>query len=146
MKLKNMPKEELELLSYTDLTNLLLKEKGKSMNTPTIFKEICNLLGFSDEQYMEKIGDYYTSLTIDKRFILLDNHEWDLRERHAVKLDLDEEDEDENELNEEEDSEEEEEIEDDIETPLDDEELDDMDDDMDDLSIVDEDEEEEENL
>ena len=29
MKLKNMPKEELELMSYTDLTEKLLKENKK---------------------------------------------------------------------------------------------------------------------
>ena len=40
MKLKQMSKEELELLSYTDLTYMILKENKKSMNTPTIFKKI----------------------------------------------------------------------------------------------------------
>ena len=53
MKLKQMSKEELELLSYTDLTYMILKENKKSMNTPTIFKKICDLLGYSDEEYPE---------------------------------------------------------------------------------------------
>ena len=44
MLLKNMSKEELELLSYNDLTNLILTENKKSMNTPTVFKKICDLL------------------------------------------------------------------------------------------------------
>ena len=59
MKLKDMPKAELEILSYTDLTYMLLKENKKPMNTPSIFKEICNLLGYTDEEYSNKIGDYY---------------------------------------------------------------------------------------
>ncbi len=101
MKLKKMPKEELELLSYTDLTYMILKENKKSMNTPTIFKKICDLLGYSDEEYSAKIGDYYTSLTIDKRFVLLDNAEWDLRDHHSIEIVIDDE-EDESEMVEEE--------------------------------------------
>ena len=41
MKLKDMPIEELEILSYTDLAYMLLKETKKKMNTPQIFKTIC---------------------------------------------------------------------------------------------------------
>ena len=83
MKLKNMPKEELELMSYTDLTEKLLKENKKTMNTPTIFRKICDLLGYSDDEYTSKIGDYYTMLSTDKRFILLEDGKWDLRTRHT---------------------------------------------------------------
>ncbi len=141
MNLKNIPIEELEMLSYTDLTYLLLKESKTSMNTPSIFKEICNLLGYSDEEYSAKIGDYYTSLTIDKRFVLLENNEWDIRDRHSVELVMDEEDESEETEEEEEIEEEEETEEEDIDEVIDD----DIDDeDMDDLSIVSDDEEEEE--
>lgn len=142
MLLKDMSKEELELLSYTDLTNLILSENKKSMNTPTIFKKICDLLELSEEEYMDKIGDYYTSLTIDKRFVLLENHEWDLRERHAIELVIDEEDEEEDE---EISSEEDEEIEEDVddEEISSEDELDD-DDDLDDLTVIDDEEDEEE--
>ena len=86
MNLKDMKKEELELLSFTDLTEMILKESKKSMNTPSIFKKICSLLELSDEDYQSKIGDYYTSLTTDKRFIHLDNAEWDLKDRHKVEI------------------------------------------------------------
>ena len=98
-----MSKEELELLSYTDLTYMILKENKKSMNTPTIFKKICDLLGYSDEEYSAKIGDYYTSLTIDKRFVLLDNAEWDLRDHHSIEIVIDDEEDDESDMVEEED-------------------------------------------
>lgn len=141
MNLKNMTKEELELLSYTDLTYMLLKETNKPLNTPAIFKEICNMLGLTDEEYSSKIGDFYTSLTTDKRFLLLDSAEWDLREKHSVQLLIDEDEEEDIEENEEEieeDSSDEEDID------LSDNTLDDVDDDIDDLSIVDEDDEENE--
>lgn len=141
MNLKNMTKEELELLSYTDLTYMLLKEENKPLNTPTIFKKICNMLGLTDEEYSSKIGDFYTSLTTDKRFLLLDSAEWDLREKHSVQLLIDEDEEEDIEENEEEieeDSSDEEDID------LSDDNLDDVDNDIDDLSIVDEDDEENE--
>ena len=96
MKLKDMSKQELEVLSYTDLTEMLLKENKKAMNTPSIFKKICELLELGEQDYTNQIGDYYTSLTTDKRFILLDTAEWDLKDKHKVEIDLstdDEEDE-----------------------------------------------------
>lgn len=146
MKINEMTKAELELLSNCDITALLLKENKKPMNTPTIFKKICELLGYSDEEYTNKIGEFYTSLTTDKRFILLDTAEWDLRDNHAVKISIDDEDEEETDFEEEIDEDEEEteeveeEIEEDIEEPIDDENLDidDEDEDLEDLSIVDE--------
>ena len=95
MKLKNISPEELELMSYTDSTYMMLKESKKAMNTPTLFKEICNMLDLSESTFEDKIGDYYTSLTMDKRFVMLDNNEWDIRDNHSVEIVMDDEDEDE---------------------------------------------------
>lgn len=145
MKLKNMPKEELELMSYTDLTEKLLKENKKTMNTPTIFRKICDLLGYSDDEYTSKIGDYYTSLTIDKRFVLLDNNEWDLRDHHSINLSLEDDDDDDEILDEEEIEEEpESEEEDNIDEINTDEELDvNEENDIDELNIISDDDEDE---
>ena len=112
MKIKDMKKEELELT-------------------------ICDLLGLSEDEYTNKIGEFYTSMTTDKRFILLDTAEWDLRDNHAVKITIDDDD-DEEETDEEEIEEEIDEEVEDVEEPIDDEELDvdDDDDDLEDLSIV----------
>ena len=141
MKIKDMQVEELELMSLTDLTYMILKENKKSMNTLTLFKEICGLLEYSDEEYASKIGDYYTSLNIDKRFVLLENNEWDIRDNHSVEIVLDEE-EDEEETEEEV---EEEIIEEDEEENIDENyEDDDLEDELEDLSIITEEDEEEE--
>ena len=146
MKLKDMKLEELELMSYTDMTYMILKENKKTINTPDIFKEICNLLDYSEDEYVSKIGDYYTSLTMDKRFILLENNEWDIRDNHSIEIVLDEEDEEEVETSDEEDIEDE--FEDSMDDDLDD--VDSIDDDLDtsdidDLAIVTDDELEEDN-
>jgi len=139
MKLNEMTKEELKTLSYTDLTDKLLKETKKAMTTPALFKEICNLLEYTESEYEAKIGDYYTELTLDKRFVLLDSHEWDLREHHAIKIEVEEEEE---ETVEEEIEEEIDEQDENIDEDIDDD-LDDSNDDLDDMSIVDDDEDEE---
>ena len=139
MKLNKMNKEELETMSYSDLTEVILKEEKKSLNTPTIFKKICKLLELSDEEYTNQIGDFYTSLTTDKRFILVDNACWDLRDKHKVEIVLDEDDEeDDEEIIEEAEEQPEEESEDEDDSI--DEEIADDDDDLEDLTILDEDE------
>jgi len=146
MKLGKMPKEELELYSYNDLTKMILEEEGKTLNTPTIFRKICDLLDLSEDEYTDKIGDYYTSLTTDKDFVLLDDGNWDLRDRQPVSAILTEDDDDvyeEDDLEDIEEADEEmEEIVDDPDEDLDDDvDLDDLDDeDEDDLTIIDEEE------
>ena len=144
MKLKDMEKEELESLSYTDLTEMILVENKKSMNTASIFKTICKLLELSEEEYSNKIGDYYTSLTTDKRFILLDNAEWDLKDKHKVEIVLDDEEDEEEAFDEEfdESDDPEEDISESVEITDDEVDLDD--DDMEDLTIVEDDEIDEE--
>lgn len=145
MKLKDMKKEELEVLSYADLTEMILKENKKAMNTPSIFKKICDLLELGEEEYTNQIGDYYTSLTTDKRFILLDSAEWDLKDKHKVEIVM-EDDEDEDAIFEEE-SDEDEDLDDetveDESIEITDDEID-LDDGMEELSIVTDDEIEEE--
>lgn len=140
MSIKNMTKEDLELLSNKDITNLLLEEKGKQ-TTPDLFKKIIKLLELPESTFDQKIGDYYTSLTTDKRFILLEDGTWDLRSRHTsdkiIKVDEDE-DEDIEEIEEEVD--EEEEIDDFDSIDSDDDDIDSGDDDLKDLVVLDEDE------
>ena len=93
MKLTEMTKDELNLLTYVEIACRYLKENKVTLKTPDLFRKVCDLLGFNDSQYAAKIGGFYTSLTMDKRFIVLDNNEWDLREKHPVDIVLDDEDE-----------------------------------------------------
>ncbi len=139
MSLKKLKKEDLELLSNKDITNLILEEQGPK-NTADLFKEIIKLLELPSSVFDQKIGDYYTLLTTDKRFILLENGIWDLRSRHTSdKLIKIAEEEEEEEIEE---TKEEEEIEevnnyDSIDT---DDDIDDSNEDLKDLVVLDEDE------
>ena len=89
--LSKMSKENLEMLSYAKIAELYLKENKKPMNTADLFKEVCKLLELSDEEYQERIGDFFESLTTSKEFILLNDGNWDLRANHSVKIDIDDE-------------------------------------------------------
>ena len=146
MKLNKMPKEELETLAYSDLTEMILKEKKKAINTPTLFKEICKLLSLSDDEYSNQIGDFYTSLTTDKRFILLDGGLWDLKDKHKVEIVIDDEEEYDDEAEDEENDEVVETVEsEDIDAMEEEEGIDvDEDDEFDDLTIIDDEDMEDE--
>lgn len=104
MSLK-MKKDELELLSNKDIAALILEDSNKTFNTADLFKKIIKLLELPESVFEAKIADFYTALSTDKRFILLDNGKWDLRSNHTsdkvLKLKMDDEDEDEDEEKEE---------------------------------------------
>ena len=142
MSLKKMKKEELELLSNKDIACLILDENKKSMNTAELFKQIISLLELPESTFENKIADFYTALSTDKRFILLKDGTWDLRNHHTSDkvIKVTEDDDDEEEVEEKEDSDEEETDEDNY----DDQEPEDYDEDtneeLKDLVILDEDE------
>ena len=87
-----MKKEELELLSFTDIAYEILKKDKTHKSTIELFKEIANLLELSEDEYANKIGDFYTTLTTDKRFYALNDGNWDLKERHSAKVIIDDDD------------------------------------------------------
>ena len=142
MKIDKMKKEELELLSYKEITSLILEEKG-AMSTLDLFTKIGSLLELPKSTIENKIGDYYTTLTTDKNFLLLDDGKWDLRKRHTSDKVAKAEDQDEEEEEEEEELEVKDELdeEEDFDSQISDEDdFDDGDDDLKDLVVLDEEE------
>ena len=145
MKLNQIPINELELLPYTSIAKMYLEENKTTKNTADLFREVCNLLELSEDEYVDNIADFFESLTTSKEFILLEDGTWDLKSNHKVKVvidDIDEEEADEEENNEDELEDLEGQMEDDIDDVIDDEGFidDDVDDELADLTIMDEDE------
>ena len=140
--MKSIKKEDIKDLSYKDITNIILENNKKGMNTLDLFTMIVDLLELPKDTIDTKIADYYTSLTTDKRFLLVDGL-WDLRNRHTsdkVLVDATEDDIDEEEYEETDDMEEEieeESYEDDIDNDTS---YDEDDDGLGDLVVLDEDE------
>ena len=86
-----MKKEDLELLSYTNIAKLYLDENKVTMTTAELFKEVCNLLELGERTYQDKIADFFQSLTTSKEFVLLEDGKWDLKNNHkGKKIDIEE--------------------------------------------------------
>lgn len=92
MNINKMKKEELELLSFTDIAYEILKGEKESKSTVDVFRRISELLELSEDEFAGKIADFYTTLTTDKRFLALENGNWDLKERHSTKVVIDDDD------------------------------------------------------
>lgn len=138
MKLKEIPKDELELMGYDDIALLILQESGKKMKLRDILARICKVLDKSEETIDEELMEFFEVMSINKKFIMLDKGYWDLQSRHKLDIVFDDEEEDEEIETEESDDELDETEEDDIFYDKDDE-TDDIvdDDDLSDLVVVD---------
>lgn len=138
MKLKQIPKEELELMGYDDIALLILQESGKKMKLRDIFAKVINVLGLQEETIDEELMEFFELMSTNKKFVMLDKGYWDLQSRHKLDLVFDMEEDDEELENEEEDNiEEETEEDDDIFYDKDDETDDVAEDDLADLVVVD---------
>lgn len=115
-----MKKEEAKELNNLDLAYEILKREKKGKTTKELFKQVCDLLDYTENQYLNMVGDFYTSLNLDKRFVLLDN-KWELKENHSINTIISDELDDLDEI--------------DIET------IDDIDEDEEEIEIYDDDEE-----
>ena len=94
MKLKEMKKQDLELLTYDEIAYKILEETKKKKKINELFKEVCDLLELSEDDYLNQIAEFFETLTTNQKFIMLENGFWDLRARHSSKIVI-EEDEDE---------------------------------------------------
>ncbi len=146
MKLKDLTKEEIEAMSYDDIAMMILTETNRQMKINELFKEVCKLVGLSDEEFVDKLPAFFDILSTDHRFIMLENGLWDLKTKHSTKVIIDNDDEDDEDIEEDIELDEIEESEEDTEKDIyadvdEDDDLTDDDDDLKDLVIIDEDEE-----
>jgi DNA-directed RNA polymerase subunit delta len=78
----NFTADQLEQMSLTDIALELLKDNTEKYTFIDLFNLIAGVLEFSDEERESKLGIFYTSLTLDGRFVILSDGSWDLRVRH----------------------------------------------------------------
>ena len=117
------------------------------MKITDIFRIICDSLELGDEVYENQMGDFFSLMSTEKRFIQLEKGYWDLRENHTAEISIKEiEDELDDDVEIAEDKYEDEEEETGYYDELDDAEDDKEDDDYKDLVVVDEEDEFEANL
>ena len=145
MKLKGYTKEDLETMSYTEIAEIILNEKGSSMKIVDIFKKICKLLEMNDSEFEAKIADFFELISTDKNFIVLEKGFCDLKKKHAPKVVIEDEEEEiiEPESIDEDETEPEEDSDEDIfyDNSSDKDDVEDNDDELSDFIVVDEEEE-----
>ncbi len=95
MKLREIPKDELELMSYDDIAALVLQETGKKMKLADIFKKICDALQLPDSAYENELMTFFEQMSTNKKFVMLENGYWDLQSRHNLHMVVEDMDEDE---------------------------------------------------
>ena len=94
MKLNDINKEELETTNYDDIAYIILNEEKTKMKINVLFKKVCDALNLSDADFESHIGDFFELLTTDKRFIMLEDGSWDLKELHNPKVIVDDDEDD----------------------------------------------------
>lgn len=79
--------------SMRDVAFELLSKKKNPVAFNKLWKEVAEVLGLAEEEATARIGTFYTHITLDGRFILLQNNTWDLKIRHCEsewKIDMNE--------------------------------------------------------
>lgn len=94
MRLKDISKEELEAMNYDDIAYIILSEEKTKMRINALFKKVCDALDLRESEYEDKIADFFELLTTDKRFIMLEDGSWDLKELHNPTIVIDDEEDD----------------------------------------------------
>lgn len=61
----------------------ILKEVNEKVAFNALWEAVCGRLGIEGEEKDNLISNFYTQLTLDGRFMFLDENYWDLRVNHT---------------------------------------------------------------
>ena len=61
----------------------ILKEVNDKVAFNALWNAVCDRLGIEGEEKDNLISNFYTQLTLDGRFMFLDENYWDLRAKHT---------------------------------------------------------------
>ena len=84
MTLAKMSGEDIREMAFIEIANLLLIEKKEAIDFKVMMDEIQKLLGLSNEEVAEKIGQFYADLNVDGRFISIGDNRWGLKGWYPV--------------------------------------------------------------
>lgn len=85
MEIMNLEDCDLDTLSHIDVAHYILTKEEKGMKVLDLLSNVCDILEIDKDEMDEILSDFFASLMSDKRFTLLDNGLFDLRERHIRK-------------------------------------------------------------
>lgn len=72
--------------ALTDIAEQVLMKKKDPMDIYTLFDQVADIKGYTDEEKDQHITQFYSDITISGRFIYVGNNEWDLKEHQKIEL------------------------------------------------------------
>lgn len=69
--------------SMLDVAYELMTKTHKEVTFTDLYDQIAKTLAMNDDEKKSHIGEFYTELTLDGRFVALTDNGWDLRARHT---------------------------------------------------------------
>lgn len=73
----------MAIRSMTDVAFELMKKKRKPIAFRKLWSEVSTTMGFSEAVADNKIAQFYANLTLDNRFVVVEDSKWDLRMRRT---------------------------------------------------------------
>ena len=69
--------------SIVEVAYEIMQKKQGTQKFAKLYKEVSDVLEMNEEEIEQNISKFYTKLTLDERFVLLEDNTWDLRERQS---------------------------------------------------------------
>lgn len=73
----------MSVRSMTEVAYSILEKSDKPLVFSELWEKVRKEMGYSDSQAAHKIASFYSSLMLDKKFVVLEDNIWDLRSRHT---------------------------------------------------------------
>lgn len=75
-----------EEMSMLEVAELLIQRKIKPQKFDKIAKEVCEIMGLTDEEFQAKLPQFYTDLTLSGKFVTVGEDKWDLKSRQKYEV------------------------------------------------------------
>jgi len=75
-----------EEMSMLEVAELLIQRKIKPQKFEKIAKEVCEIMGLTDEQFQARLPQFYSDLTLSGKFVTVGEDKWDLKSRQKYEV------------------------------------------------------------
>lgn len=65
-----------------DIAFELMSKKKKAIVFGKLWEEVSQIRGLTQAQADDRIAQFYTDMSLDDRFVTVEDNKWDLRKRH----------------------------------------------------------------
>jgi DNA-directed RNA polymerase subunit delta len=80
----DLGKEEKQRKSMLELASLVLRDANKALEFNELYDKVSETKGFNKKEKEERIGQFYTEINVDGRFMTTGSNIWGLKEWYPV--------------------------------------------------------------